>query len=97
MMPNVAGEDSTRRQIFAYALLLAPVAVLPWPLGFASPLYGVAAGALGVAFVWRAWKVLAATNDKRPAIMLFAYSILYLFAIFAALLVDALATRLSAA
>lgn len=98
MMPNVAGEESTRRQILVYALLLAPVAVLPWPLGFASPLYGLTAGALGIVFVWRAWKVLlAAPGDKRPAIMLFAYSIFYLFAIFAALLVDALAARLSTA
>ncbi len=37
MMPNVAGQASTRRQIFAYALLLAPVGVLPWLLGFATP------------------------------------------------------------
>jgi heme o synthase len=95
MMPNVAGENSTRRQIFVYALLLAPMAVLPWPFGFASPLYGLGATALGAAFVWRAWKVLAARDDRRPAIMLFAYSIFYLFAIFAALLVDAVAARLA--
>ena len=67
MMPNVAGEDSTRRQILAYALLLAPVAVLPWPLGFASPYYGAAAAALGAAFVWRAWKVLGAARDGQEA------------------------------
>jgi heme o synthase len=94
MMPNVAGEPSTRRQIFAYALLLAPVAVLPWPLGFASPFYGAISAVLGACFVWRAWKVLgAAPDDRKPAKLLFAYSILYLFAIFAALLVDSIATR----
>jgi protoheme IX farnesyltransferase len=94
MMPNVAGERSTRRQILLYALLLAPVAVLPWPLGFASPVYGAIAAALGAGFVWRAWKVLtAAGDDRKPAKLLFAYSILYLFAIFAALLVDTIATR----
>jgi protoheme IX farnesyltransferase len=95
MMPNVAGEESTRRQILAYALLLAPIAVLPWPLGFASPVYGAIAATLGAGFVWRAWKVLAAAGgDRRPAKLLFAYSILYLFAIFAALLVDTIAARL---
>jgi len=41
MMPNVAGETSTRRQIFAYSLLLAPIGVLPWVLDFASGFYGV--------------------------------------------------------
>jgi protoheme IX farnesyltransferase len=94
MMPNVAGERSTRRQILVYALLLAPVAVLPWPLGFASPFYGAIAATLGAGFVWRAWKVLTAPrDDRKPAKLLFAYSILYLFAIFAALLVDTIATR----
>ena len=44
MMPNVAGEASTRRQIFVYSLLLAPVGVLPWALGFASGFYGVGLG-----------------------------------------------------
>src|SRR5262245_21464318 len=97
MMPNVAGELSTRRQIFAYALLLAPVGVLPWALGFASVGYGVAAAGLGGWFVWRAWKVLAGADaDKRPAKALFGYSIVYLFAIFAALLIDTMATRVAA-
>ena len=94
MMPNVAGEASTRKQIFAYALLLAPVGVLPWMLGFASGFYGTVSAALGAGFIWYAWKILAAeTGDARPAKALFAYSIAYLFAIFAALLVDAVAAR----
>jgi protoheme IX farnesyltransferase len=94
MMPNVAGEFSTRKQIFAYSLLLAPVGVLPWMFGFASAFYGAAAAALGVGFIWHAWRVLfAPADDKRPAKLLFAYSILYLFAIFAALLLDTIATR----
>ncbi|MDW6025813.1 heme o synthase [Mesorhizobium sp. BAC0120] len=94
MMPNVAGEASTRRQIFAYSLLLAPVGVLPWVLGFASAFYGFASAGLGAGFIWRAWRVLIASGvDKRGAKALFAYSILYLFAIFAALLIDTIATR----
>ncbi|WP_322414463.1 heme o synthase [Mesorhizobium huakuii] len=94
MMPNVAGPASTRRQILAYALLLAPVGVLPWLFGFASGYYGIASAALGAGFIWHSWKVLAASETElKPAKALFAYSILYLFAIFAALLADTIAMR----
>jgi protoheme IX farnesyltransferase len=94
MMPNVAGEAATRRQVFAYSLALAPVGVLPWVLGFASAFYGVASAALGLVFVWRAWQVLTRPGeDRKPAKALFGYSILYLFAIFAALLVDTITMR----
>ncbi|ESZ47947.1 heme o synthase [Mesorhizobium sp. RSR565B] len=91
MMPNVAGQASTRRQIFAYALILAPIGVLPWVLGFTTAFYGVASVALGAGFVWYAWKVLCMTDSDRvmkPAKALFAYSLLYLFAIFAIYLAD---------
>src|SRR5690606_27099984 len=54
MMPNVAGEESTRRQIFAYSLLLAPIGVLPWYLGYASMGYGLVSAVLGAGFVWYA-------------------------------------------
>ena len=94
MMPNVAGEASTRKQIFVYSLVLAPVGVLPWALGFASGFYGVVSVALGAGFIWYAWKVLSAPgDDRKPAKLLFAYSIAYLFAIFAVLLADTIATR----
>ncbi|TJV72614.1 MAG: protoheme IX farnesyltransferase, partial [Mesorhizobium sp.] len=63
MMPNVAGQASTRRQIFGYALILAPVGVLPWLLGFTTPAYGVFAVLLGAGFVWYAWQVLRMTDD----------------------------------
>jgi protoheme IX farnesyltransferase len=97
MMPNVAGEDSTKRQIFAYAILVAVVGVLPWFLGYASAAYGVAAAALGFGFVWYAWAVLlmpASDRVMRPAKALFAYSLLYLFAIFAIYLADSVAVRI---
>jgi len=100
MMPNVAGHASTRRQIFAYALLIAPVAVLPWPLGFATAGYGVVATVLGAGFVWYAWKVLRmkdADLAMKPAKALFAYSLFYLFAIFAAYLADSVVARAMAA
>ncbi|WP_292234904.1 UbiA family prenyltransferase, partial [Mesorhizobium sp.] len=96
MMPNVAGQASTRRQIFAYALILAPVGVLPWMLGFTSAGYGVVSVALGVGFVWYAWKVFGMSDGDRamkPAKALFGYSLLYLFAIFAAYLVDSVVGR----
>jgi len=91
MMPNVAGQASTRRQIFAYALVLAPIGVLPWALGYTSAAYGAVSAVLGAGFVWYAWKVLGMSDDDRsmkPAKALFGYSLLYLFAIFAAYLVD---------
>jgi protoheme IX farnesyltransferase len=94
MMPNVAGELSTRKQIFAYSLLLAPVGLLPWAFGFASGFYGLVSAGLGAGFIWHAWKLLVCrSEDKTPAKALFAYSIVYLFAIFAALLVDTIAAR----
>ncbi|ESW94048.1 heme o synthase [Mesorhizobium sp. C280B] len=96
MMPNVAGQASTRRQIFAYALVLAPVGVLPWVLGFTTPVYGILALLLGAGFVWYAWKVLQMADDDRamkPAKALFGYSLLYLFAIFAAYLGDCVVSR----
>jgi heme o synthase len=99
MMPNVAGEASTRRQIFAYALLIAPVAVLPWPLGFTGPGYGLVATALGLGFVFHAWRVLRMHSDDRlmrPAKALFAYSLLYLFGIFAAYLAEIVVSRVVA-
>lgn len=89
MMPNVAGEASTRRQIFAYTLVVSAVGVFPWFLGFAGPVYGVVSAALGAGFVWHAWKVLAVDSESepmKPAKSMFAYSILYLFALFAVLL-----------
>ena len=96
MMPNVAGEASTRRQIFAYSLVLAPLGATPWMLGYAGAGYGMVAAALGAGFVWYAWQVLRMRDEDRvmkPAKALFAYSILYLFAIVAAYLVDTIAVR----
>ncbi len=97
MMPNVAGEASTKRQIFAYSLLVAAIGVAPWLIGMTSAVYGVVALALGSAFVWYAWKVLKMPESDRamgPAKALFGYSLVYLFAIFAVLLADVAVGRL---
>ena len=97
MMPNVAGEDSTRRQIFVYSVLVAVSGVLPTAFGYASWAYGLAAALLGAGFVRYAWGVLnmaPADADMKPAKALFGYSLLYLFAIFALVLADHIAMRM---
>jgi len=99
MMPNVAGEASTKRQIFAYAVLVAVVGVVPTLLGHAGYAYGIFASLLGAGFVWYAWKVLRMPESDRgmgAAKGLFAYSILYLFAVFSALLGDSVLARMGA-
>ena len=93
MMPNVHGNRSTQIQIFAYSLLLVVSGVAPWFLGFSSLGYGVIAILLGAEFIREAWLVLrmdAADTKMIPAKRLFGYSIFYLFALFLALLLDAL-------
>ncbi len=99
MLPNVAGERSTRRHIFGYALLVAPVGVLPFVLGFAGPVYGVVSAVLGALFIWYAWKVLCMPDSDRrmqPAKSLFRFSLIYLAAVFAVLLIESLAVNILA-
>jgi protoheme IX farnesyltransferase len=65
-------------------------------LGYASLAYGVVAGLLGVGFVWYSWQVLRmpeADRVMKPAKQLFAYSLLYLFVVFAAYLADSVVLR----
>jgi protoheme IX farnesyltransferase len=90
MMPNVAGAESTRRQILAYSALLAPIGALPWLAGSAGPAYGAAAIVLGGELVRRAF-VLRRDSDaakNRAAKSLFGFSIVYLFALFAVRLAE---------
>ena len=93
MLPVVAGLETTRRQAFLYALPMAVAAILPWPLGLTGWIYGIASVALNAVFLVLAAAVLA-NKATEPAAMkpekrLFAFSIVYLFALFAALVVDA--------
>lgn len=97
MLPVVAGHAETRRQILAHALLLAPTGISPWLFGYAGLLYGVTATACGVVMVWLAWRVKTAdagSAEDRAAKRLFAFSLLYLFLLFAVLLADNLVMRL---
>ena len=92
MLPVVAGVAATRRQILIYAIIMAAAAVAPWPLGLTGWLYGAASAILGAVFVVFAIAVAAnkATEPKEmgPEKRLFAFSILYLFVLFAALVAD---------
>ncbi len=89
MLPVVAGEPQTRKQILAYAVVTALVALLPYALGFGGMAYGATAVILGIAFVAFAARVYRfETGDKArvAAGKLFAFSLVYLFSLFAVLL-----------
>ncbi len=91
MLPVVAGAGETRRQILLYSLLLAPVAVTPWIFGHAGAIYGstaIVAGALMIALAFRVNRAEEGERAERAARGLFSYSILYLFTLFAVLLVE---------
>ncbi|MGI9371073.1 MAG: heme o synthase [Hyphomicrobiales bacterium] len=91
MLPVVAGEDETRRQIWIYSLLLMPVTLAPFALGAAGFAYMAAAVLLGAYFLvlaWRVYKLREGVAADRAPRKLFAYSIVYLFALFAVLLVE---------
>jgi protoheme IX farnesyltransferase len=90
MLPVVAGEAETRRQIVLYTLILAPLGVAPWLMGFAGPLYGIAAVAAGAAMIALALRVRAERKGHAAAKQMFGFSILYLFLLFAVLLADRL-------
>src|SRR5690606_20931835 len=92
MLPVVAGAANTKWQILIYSVVLAAVAAFGPPLiGLATPAYGIVAALLGAVFVWIAWQVFRMPEEDRemrPARRLFAYSMLYLFLLFAILLVE---------
>jgi heme o synthase len=92
MLPVVSGPAVTRQQITLYTLAMGAAAVAPWPLGLTGAIYGLAALGLSLVFLLLALQVLAnrATEPvaMRPEKRLFAFSILYLFALFGALVVD---------
>ena len=87
MLPVVAGAAETRRQIVIYAVLMAPLAVVPAFIGMASFSYGIIAGLAGALFVGLSVKLWHDGTDK-TAMQLFGYSIIYLFLVFLGLVVD---------
>ncbi len=93
MMPVVAGHRSTRRQILIYAVLMLPIAMTPFLFGLTGWLYGAAALLLAGVFLLLSLRVAtfrtpANDGDMRAEKRLFAFSIIYLFALFAALVAD---------
>ncbi len=89
MLPVVAGRSATAKQILVYSLLLLPVSILPWALGFTGGAYGAVAAACGAIFVALAARVHRSRGvNQHAAHRLFAFSILYLFLLFAALLLS---------
>ncbi|OYZ90393.1 MAG: protoheme IX farnesyltransferase [Rhizobiales bacterium 17-65-6] len=93
MLPVTAGPDETRRQILLYTLFLVPLAISPVALGYAGYGYGAVAAVLGAGMVWLAVKVYRVREGAaavKASKQLFGFSILYLFLLFASLLVEAL-------
>ncbi len=89
MLPNVKGEDETRRQILIYSIIMAPIGILPYYMGFAGQISFLTGLAGGLAMVWWSFD-LYRKREGKPATSaswrLFAGSIFYLFALFAAIL-----------
>ncbi len=91
MLPVVAGERETRRQMLIYTVLLLPVALAPFAAGAAGWLYGAGAAVLSALFVVcavRVWREDGAATGHKAAKQMFGYSIFYLFALFTLLIMD---------
>jgi protoheme IX farnesyltransferase len=91
MLPVVAGRAETRRQILLYSIVLAPVGASPWLLGYSGPLYGATAIVGGAAMIGLSLHIMIRGDEDqglRAAKRLFGVSILYLFMLFAVLLID---------
>jgi len=94
MLPVVAGVEETRRQIFIYTLLVVPIAFLPALLGFVGPLYVAGTAILGIGFLWHAWNVLRSrggVTERTACKRMFTFSIVWLFGVFALILVERVA------
>ncbi|HEY6701850.1 MAG TPA: heme o synthase [Pseudolabrys sp.] len=89
MLPVVLGDATTRRQIMLYTVILVPLGVAPWAFGYAGALYGITATVAGAIMVTLGWQVYRESRPaERASRNLFAFSILYLFLLFAVLLVE---------
>jgi protoheme IX farnesyltransferase len=91
MLPVVAGADATRLQILLYTIVLVAIAASPWPLGYFDLVYGVTSLVLGAGMLVLAVNVFISRERSaslRATRKLFAFSILYLFGLFATLLAE---------
>ncbi|MDQ6670813.1 MAG: heme o synthase [Chloroflexota bacterium] len=87
MLPVVRGEDETRRQIALYSVLLVVLTLVLSPFGMMGGIYFVAAAVLGALFIRGALRLLRQATPQ-AARSLYLYSMVYLFALFAAMAVD---------
>ena len=98
MLPVVAGARETRKQILYYTVLLAPLSLSPWFVGFSGPAYAVAAALLSGTFLFHALRTLRERQDETGRSLVqdaaaratFRFSLLYLFLLFGALAIDRL-------
>jgi protoheme IX farnesyltransferase len=91
MLPVVAGEESTTKQIWIYTLLVVPASLLLiYPLGESGIVYGIIALMLGSIFLKKAWQLLKAPTDKQVARSMFKYSILYMMLLCTGIVVDSM-------
>ena len=101
MLPVVAGEAETRRQILIYSVILLIVSLVPWWIGGTGWIYGGAALVLSAAFLLLSLPVAArrqVEGDRmKPEKRLFSFSVLYLFALFTALVADRMVLGVGAA
>jgi len=99
MLPVTAGPDATRLQILLYTIVLVAVAFAPWPLGYFDAVYGVVSLVLGAGMLGLSINVYRFREGREAASAtrrLFAFSILYLFALFATLLLEVVARAVAA-
>ncbi len=89
MMPVVAGEAETRKQILIYTVVTVAASFAPVALGFAGIPYLAVAALTGAGFLYYAFVVFRSPGDHKAAMKLFAFSILYLFLVFAAFIAEA--------
>jgi protoheme IX farnesyltransferase len=97
MLPVVAGEKETRAQIVIYSALLVPLAVMPAIIGLGGVAYGIISTVLGAMFLnlaLRLWRAEEEAERMQVAKRLFGFSIFYLFALFAVLLLERVAAGL---
>ncbi|MBS0530278.1 MAG: protoheme IX farnesyltransferase [Proteobacteria bacterium] len=98
MLPVVAGPDATRLQILLYTVVLVAIAAAPWPMGYFDAVYGVASLILGAGMLWLAVDIYRYRTGRaalRATRRMFAFSILYLFALFAILLLEVVAKAIA--
>jgi heme o synthase len=91
MLPVVAGEAATAKQVWYYTLGLVPISLLPvYPLGISGLVYGTIAALLGIIFIDKAGKLLKSPDNKDIAKSTFKYSILYMMLLCIGMAIDSI-------